>query len=115
MFDFGECGPEMWLNPGGGGVFTPADIVSGIVTTGGERNVFVTNVLRSKEWFHIAFASGSGGLRLFLNGVLVVTNASTASFAAVGNGDKMLRTFLTSYFRPKWPRRGFGRLAGLAS
>ena len=30
-------------------------------------------------------------------------------------GPEMLRTFLTSYFRPKWPRRGFGRLAGLAS
>ena len=28
---------------------------------------------------------------------------------------QVLRTFLTSYFRPKWPRRGFGRLAGLAS
>ena len=27
----------------------------------------------------------------------------------------MLRTFLTSYFRSNWPRRGFGRLAGLAS
>ena len=30
-------------------------------------------------------------------------------------GGYVLRTFLTSYFRPKWPRRGFGRLAGLAS
>ena len=27
----------------------------------------------------------------------------------------LLRTFLTSYFRSNWPRRGFGRLAGLAS
>ena len=61
----------------------------GIARTGAElKNVLVTNVLRAKEWFHIAFASGSSGMRLFLNGVLVGTNASTASFATIRNGDK---------------------------
>jgi PAS domain S-box-containing protein len=89
MFDFGKCSSEMWLCPGGGGDVTPADIVLGIGPTQAEtKSILVRNVLRAKEWFHIAVASGPGGLRLFLNGVLVRTNASTVSFAAIRNGDK---------------------------
>ena len=97
LFDFGKCDPDMWLAPGGypGNGTTPADITSGVWLTGGElKRITVTNVLRPKEWFHLALASGSGGLQLFLNGVLflngglVGTNAGTASFAAIPNGDK---------------------------
>ena len=46
------------------------------------NDVFVTN-----RWYHIALVSGPGGMRLFLNGVLIGAHAYTGSFAALGNND----------------------------
>jgi hypothetical protein len=41
----------------------------------GEQDVFVRNVLRAREWVHVAAVSGQGGMRLYLNGVLVGSNS----------------------------------------
>ncbi len=85
FFDFGKLDSEMWVSPGN----PSANLGAHILPTRPEaKRIGVPNVLRTHEWFHIALASGSGGMRLFLNGILVGTNASAASFAAIGNGDK---------------------------
>jgi hypothetical protein len=47
---------------------------------------FAQDVLRPNEWFHVAFITGQGGERLFLNGVLVATNSFTGSFSASEKG-----------------------------
>ncbi len=47
-------------------------------------SIRLTNVLTTNHWYHLALVSGPGGMRLFLNGVLVGTNASERSFAALG-------------------------------
>jgi PAS domain S-box-containing protein len=89
MFDFGACWSEMFLSPGGGPSQTPSEIVAGIGPTQAEFKTGVaTNVLHAREWFHVALTTGSGGMRLFVNGVLMGTNASTLSFAQTRNGDR---------------------------
>ena len=40
-------------------------------------------VLRTNEWFHIAALSGPGGMRLYLNGVLVARHTNEACLAAI--------------------------------
>src|SRR5262249_37750815 len=38
----------------------------------------------TNEWTHIAAVSGNGGMKLYVNGLLVVSNAHTGSFAWMG-------------------------------
>jgi len=40
-------------------------------------------VLRTNEWFHIAAVSGPGGMRLYLNGVLVARHTNEACLAVI--------------------------------
>ena len=84
VFDFGKLHSEMWVSPGRATV----DLTAHVVPTRPQgKHLLVPAVLRSNEWFHIAFVSGSGGLRLFLNGILVSTNACTGSFGSIKNGE----------------------------
>ena len=57
---------------------------------GSEQNssheTLVLDFKRPNEWMHFAFVTGTGGQRLFLNGVLVGTNTFTDSFAAAPKG-----------------------------
>jgi PAS domain S-box-containing protein len=46
----------------------------------------IPNTLRTNQWVHVAAVSGKGGMRLYLNGALLVTNDFTGSFAALKNG-----------------------------
>jgi signal transduction histidine kinase/DNA-binding response OmpR family regulator/ligand-binding sensor domain-containing protein/protocatechuate 3,4-dioxygenase beta subunit len=88
LFDFGKLDSEMWISPrGGNGGGTTADLSANVVQGRQGKNISVANVLRSNEWFHIALTSGSQGMRLFLNGMLVGTNGYTGSFASITNGD----------------------------
>lgn len=50
----------------------------------------VENILETNRWYHVAAVSGSGGMRLYLNGVLVGTSEYTGSFSSVGNGQNNL-------------------------
>lgn len=47
--------------------------------------VVVPDILRPRQWFHIAAVTGPDGLRLYLNGVLVRADPFTGSFSAVGD------------------------------
>jgi signal transduction histidine kinase/ligand-binding sensor domain-containing protein/CheY-like chemotaxis protein len=42
--------------------------------------------IKLHNWHHIAGVSGPGGMRLFLDGVMVATNSYTGSFSALRNG-----------------------------
>jgi hypothetical protein len=44
--------------------------------------ISVTNVIRTKEWMHVAAVSGPGGMALYINGWLAGEHTNTASFAA---------------------------------
>ena len=46
----------------------------------------VPGVLRTNEWFHLAAVSGPGGMKIFLDGVVLATNSFTGSFSVIGDG-----------------------------
>jgi signal transduction histidine kinase/DNA-binding response OmpR family regulator/ligand-binding sensor domain-containing protein/protocatechuate 3,4-dioxygenase beta subunit len=54
---------------------------------GSELKLTVPGLIQTNEWCHIALVTGSGGVRLYFNGVLVAKDDETVSFAMVGNGD----------------------------
>ena len=43
----------------------------------------VAGILKTGEWMHLAAVSGPGGAKLYCNGVLAGTHASTASFSGL--------------------------------
>jgi PAS domain S-box-containing protein len=45
-------------------------------------------VVRAHQWYHLAAVSGPGGMRLYLNGHLLGTNAFTGSFSAFKDGTR---------------------------
>ncbi len=47
----------------------------------------VPDILRRNEWVHIAAVSGEGGMKLYLNGVLVGEREFSGSFATVSRGE----------------------------
>jgi len=51
---------------------------------GGNFNLQIPASIKANDWNHIAAVSGPGGMRLYLNGVLVGTNAHTGSFSDTG-------------------------------
>ncbi|MBL9176292.1 MAG: LamG domain-containing protein, partial [Verrucomicrobiales bacterium] len=54
----------------------------GVSPEGGRQEMIrAGQILRSREWCHVAAVMGQGGMKLFLNGVLVGKNDSTFSFA----------------------------------
>jgi len=43
------------------------------------------SVLKSNEWCHLAWVTGKGGMRLYVNGVLAPPQSATVSFSALDN------------------------------
>ena len=61
--------------------------------------------LRLDEWVHVAAVSGPGGMKLYADGVLVGTHASSNSFATIGNGRNYLGLPNTHDFSlPNFPK-----------
>jgi len=54
-------------------------------TFASELALDVPGLLQTNLWCHIAAVTGPQGVRIYFNGVLVITNAYTGSFAALGN------------------------------
>ena len=48
----------------------------------------VDDVVSAGQWCHVAAVSGKGGMRLYLNGVLVGSNSYTGSFTGLRNGTR---------------------------
>ena len=92
LFDFGSHRGDMWLYPGGRGTSAGGaelDLMARIhpdESPTATYSVRAGDTLRPHEWFHIAFVTGPGGMKLFVNGVLAGTNPYTGSFAAIKTG-----------------------------
>lgn len=56
----------------------------------------IPNILRIGQWYHIAAVMGEGGMKLYLNGVLVGENSFSGSFSSVGN------TEMNFFGRAQW-------------
>jgi signal transduction histidine kinase len=87
VFNYGDARRDLCLGSINGSDlwFIIADPKSGF------QPITVPNLLRAREWCHLAASSGPGGMRLYFNGILVGTNAYTGSFAVLENG---LRNYL---------------------
>jgi signal transduction histidine kinase/ligand-binding sensor domain-containing protein/DNA-binding response OmpR family regulator len=85
-FDFGGRG-DIWLQSGGDAA-TLADIWGRIKSTGKDRTIGVPDILRSGEWYHLAFVTGPGGVKLYVNGILMATDPYPGSFGDLGNDDE---------------------------
>lgn len=70
-------------------------------STSAQNIIGVNDLLRAKEWIHLAAVSGPGGMKLYANGVLVGENAANAaSFADM----KVSQTnFLGRGLAPQYP------------
>src|SRR4030095_6924698 len=53
----------------------------------GLQTAKVENALRAGEWTHVAGVAGSGGMKLYVNGVLAGTNPYTGCFKTLGAGN----------------------------
>jgi signal transduction histidine kinase/CheY-like chemotaxis protein/ligand-binding sensor domain-containing protein/protocatechuate 3,4-dioxygenase beta subunit len=97
LFDFGGEHSDMWVMPGawrldGPGYASNAltDLQAGFLPweeqppiLGG--GILAPDILRAHQWFHLAFVTGPGGMKLFINGVLAGADPYTGSFAATSN------------------------------
>ena len=79
-----------------------------------EREV-MAHVVAGQLNKQIAADLGTGEQNIKVHRARVMEKMAVTSLADLVRAAELLRTFLTSYFRSNWPRRGFGRLAGLAS
>ncbi len=88
LFNYGDAARDMSLYSGYGWtrltfvVATPTGSISDL------RTVNADGFLRPQHWVHVAGVSGKGGMKLYLDGALVGTNAYTGSFSAFKNGTR---------------------------
>ena len=78
FFDFGDKNHEIYVRSDGpqlNFLITDSD--------GSRHRLEVAGILKSGEWMHIAAVSGPGGAKLYCNGVLAGTHATTASFSGL--------------------------------
>jgi hypothetical protein len=92
VFNFGLFGSEIGLTAG---TFRPGNVVStatleASLSPGPNEHHFadVTDVLRTNEWYHVAVVTGSGGIRLYVNGVLAQTNEYTGDLRNLVRNDQ---------------------------
>jgi hypothetical protein len=71
---------------------------------GRKHDLTVPIVLKAETWHHVAAVSGPGGMKLYLDGVLVQQDPYTGSFAEIGNGDMF--SLGRSLFAPQTNFRG---------
>jgi hypothetical protein len=109
--DFTEATVEAWVkwnafgnryhrvfNHGAGGrdpgitTFTGTNTLWLVIAIPGEglKVAKVENTLKPGEWTHVAAVAGSGGMKLYLNGLLVATNPHTGCFNSLGTGNARL-------------------------
>jgi hypothetical protein len=88
VFDFGVPQREMYVGttvPGTTGLkFMVVD------AAGSRRREEVYGGFRRSEWAHVAVVTGPGGVRLYLNGMLVATNEFTSSLSSLGTENYFL-------------------------
>jgi signal transduction histidine kinase/DNA-binding response OmpR family regulator/ligand-binding sensor domain-containing protein/protocatechuate 3,4-dioxygenase beta subunit len=84
FFDFGRQGQTMYVESGA--IDDPSLLFR--ISTSQENfgDVYVRG-LRTNQWMHIAAVSGRQGMRLYLNGLLVGSNAYAGNFRSIGDNE----------------------------
>jgi signal transduction histidine kinase/CheY-like chemotaxis protein/ligand-binding sensor domain-containing protein len=93
LFDFGERQREMYVGVGLTGSTTANSAMLKFLVmddVGNRRRVEVAGGMRLDEWLHVAAVTGPGGVRLYLNGMLVATNDYTGSLSSLGSQNYFL-------------------------
>jgi len=92
VFDFGARQREMYVGASQDGR-SPNSVgmkFLAVDAAGTRRREDVYGAFRFNEWTHLAVVTGPGGVRLYLNGLLVATNTSSSSLSSVGGDDYFL-------------------------
>jgi signal transduction histidine kinase/DNA-binding response OmpR family regulator len=94
---FGFGNGEKWQVMAVNNSFCGADLQYFIYDNLKLNLIKVPNILKTGQWYHIAVVSGKGGMKLYLNGVMVGEHEYEGSFLSINNGDH-------NYIgRPLWP------------
>jgi hypothetical protein len=86
VFDFGARQREMYVSKSAGANISGSTGMKFLVVddAGSRRREDVYGAFRLNEWSHVAVVTGPGGVRLYLNGVLVATNGFAGSLSSLG-------------------------------
>ncbi len=100
LFNYGDAQRDMTLSTFNGRNlwFVIQDAQTGF------QQIVVPGVLFPGEWCHVAAVSGKGGMKLYLNGVLLDSYGYAGSFAALRNG---ARNFIGQRVTTNDPPTGF--------
>jgi signal transduction histidine kinase/CheY-like chemotaxis protein/ligand-binding sensor domain-containing protein len=90
VFDFGSRLREIYVGTGGTSPNAVTMKFLMVDSTGSRRREDVHGGFRLNEWTHVAVATGLGGVRIYLNGVLVATNAYAGSLSSLGGENYFL-------------------------
>jgi len=82
FYNYGGQGSRMFIKNNGSG-----PVLWAAAGFPGTAEIRLQSTLKSNEWHHVAWVTSRSGMRLYVNGVLVANNPSTASFSALGNND----------------------------
>jgi signal transduction histidine kinase/CheY-like chemotaxis protein/ligand-binding sensor domain-containing protein/protocatechuate 3,4-dioxygenase beta subunit len=81
VWDFGGPGQHTYFRPSN----SKGDLLFRIDDARGSKyRIEVSGIARPNEWSHVAAVAGTGGTRVYFNGVLVETNAYAGSFSELG-------------------------------
>ncbi len=86
LFNYGDAMRDMSLYSGYGSTRLAFVVAGPTGTLADLRDVNADGFLRPQQWVHVAGVSGKDGMKLYLDGALVGTNAYTGSFSAFKNG-----------------------------
>ncbi len=103
IFDFGERRREMYLGTGSTMTAPNVGALKFLIvdTAGNRRRVETYGAFHLNQWAHVAAVTGPGGVRIYLNGMLVATNEHSGSLSTVGGENYFLG-------RENWNVRGEG-------
>ncbi|MCL4788375.1 MAG: hypothetical protein KJ070_16525, partial [Verrucomicrobia bacterium] len=90
LYYFGEKGGLVLKNDG-----ESPNLLGGLSASGGWEMLSATNLLRTNEWFHVAWVTGKRGMQLYLNGTRVARNRTPSSFSALANEPHRLELGVT--------------------
>src|SRR5213594_2115278 len=76
VFDFGDRQRAMYLGLTAGSMTSESASLKflSVDSAGNRRRMDVFGGIRRNQWAHVAVVTGSGGVRVYLNGMLVATN-----------------------------------------
>jgi signal transduction histidine kinase/CheY-like chemotaxis protein/ligand-binding sensor domain-containing protein len=86
LFDFGARGREIYVNSAGNLNAPNSGALKFLVvdTAGSRIREEVHGAFRLGDWMHLAVVTGPGGVRIYLNGMLLATNEFAGSLSSLG-------------------------------